>query len=108
MPGKIQIKTKLFLPISILIIAFLMLTMSLITTYYSKASSLSELNKNVVLATKISQLVHSTQKERGYSSGYISSSGKKFKKELFLQRDKTDKKITIFKRYLASMDNHEI
>ncbi|RLA76352.1 MAG: hypothetical protein DRG78_19180 [Epsilonproteobacteria bacterium] len=101
MTSKIKLKTKLLLQISILILVFLMLVASLITTYYSKADSLKELNTSVLLATKISQLVHSTQKERGYSSGYVTSNGLKFKEELFIQREITDKKILILHTFLA-------
>jgi len=106
--NRLKAKTKFLLPISILLIAFLMVTTSLITTYYTKADSLKSLKKSVVLATKISQLIHETQKERGYSSGYITNHGKKFKKDLKIQKSKTDEKILALKNYLSTVDNETV
>ncbi|SFV67243.1 Aerotaxis sensor receptor protein [hydrothermal vent metagenome] len=108
MSHQLKTKTKFLLPISILLIAFLMLTTSLITTSYSKADSLKSLQKNVLLATKISQLIHETQKERGYSSGYTINHAKKFQTELSLQKKKTDAKILALKQLLQDIDNKDI
>ena len=108
MSNRLRTKAKFLLPISILILLFLMITSSLITTYYSKANSLRNLHESVVLATKISQLVHETQKERGYSSGYIANNGLKFKKELLAQRVKTDKKIIALKKFIVTIDDVKI
>ena len=106
--SRFKTKTKFLLPISILILVFLMVTTSLITTYYLKASSLKSLHKSVILATKISQLIHETQKERGYSSGYITNNGLKFKNELLAQRIKTDKKIIVLKKFISTIHNKQI
>ena len=105
---KFKTKTKFLLPISILILVFLMVTTSLITIYYSKVSSLRSLHTSVVLATKISQLIHETQKERGYSSGYITNKGLKFKKELLAQRIETDKKIIVLEKFISNIHNEHI
>jgi len=106
--NRLKSKTKFLLPISILLIAFLMVTTSLITTYYTKADSLRSLKKSVVLATKISQLIHETQKERGYSSGYITNNAKRFQKELALQKAKTDIKIVALRHFLQTVHNKTI
>ncbi len=108
MLNRLKTRTKFLLPISILLLAFLMLTTSLVTTYYSKADSLKNLQKSIILATKISQLIHETQKERGYSSGYVTNRGLKFKKELLAQRVQTDKKILQLKEFLGSLKNDSI
>ena len=108
MSNRFKTKTKFLLPISILILAFLMVTTSLVTTYYSKANSLKSLQKSVVLGTKISQLIHETQKERGYSSGYVTNNGLKFKKELLEQRVRTDAKILALKEFLSTLNNDTI
>ena len=106
MTSKLKIK---FLPIiTIIILVFMVVTTNLITTYYSKSNSLSNLKKSVILATKISQLIHETQKERGSSSGYISNHGLKFKDELLTQRVKTNEKITALKDFMLNMDNNYI
>ena len=101
-------KTKFLLPISILILAFLMVTTSLVTTYYSKADSLKNLQKSVVLATKISQLIHETQRERGYSAGYVANKGHKFKKDLLKQRIQTDAEVLELKEFLLTLNNASI
>ncbi len=108
MSNRFKTKTKFLLPISILILAFLMVTTSLVTTYYSKADSLQNLQKSVVLGTKISQLIHETQKERGYSSGYVTNNGLKFKKELLAQRARTDTKILALRDSLSSLSNDSV
>ena len=108
MSHRLKTKTKFLLPISFLILVFLMVTTSLITTYYSKAKSLKSLHESVLLATKISQLIHETQKERGYSSGYITNNGLKFKNELLAQRVKTDKKIISLKKFTLNIKDSQI
>ena len=108
MSNRLKTKTKFLLPISILILAFLMVTTSLVTTYYSKADSLKSLQKSIVLGTKISQLIHETQKERGYSSGYATNQGMKFKKELIAQREQTDTKILALREVLSTLSNDSI
>ncbi len=108
MSNRFKTKTKFLLPISILILAFLMVTTSLVTTYYSKADSLKNLQKSVILGTKISQLIHETQKERGYSSGYVTSNRLKFKEELLAQRIQTDAKILALREFLLTLNNDSI
>jgi len=108
MSNRLKTKTKFLLPISILILAFLMVTTSLVTTYYSKADSLKSLQKSIVLATKISQLIHETQRERGYSSGYVTNKGLKFKEELLAQRVQTDAKVLALSEFLMTLNNVSI
>ena len=67
------------------------------------------------MATVIASLVHETQKERGFSAGYIGSNGKKFSKELMEQKKLTDKEIAKFNAYakvlkiqIGAIDTKEI
>ncbi len=108
MSNRLKTKTKFLLPISILILVFLMVTTSLVTTYYSKADSLKSLQKSVVLGTMISQLIHETQKERGYSSGFVTNNGLKFEAELLTQRLQTDAKISALREFLLTLNNDSI
>jgi PAS domain S-box-containing protein len=78
----------------------LLLSTSLISHQYTKGSFLHELENGINLATKISQLIHSTQKERGMSSGYLASQGEKFSDTLVLQRKLTDKKVKELYKYI--------
>ena len=92
MTNKIKVQTKLLLPLFILLLIVLLLTTSLISHQYTKGSFLRELESGINLATNISQLIHSTQKERGMSSGFLASQGERFSTQLVEQRAITDKK----------------
>lgn len=68
---------------------------------YEKINTLSEVDdiqRNVRYIAVSEKLIHSLQKERGYSAIYLSSS--KFKKELLEQRKNTDK---YYKVYLSEI-----
>ncbi len=56
------------------------------------------------LATRISALVHETQKERGASGVFMGSRGVKFGPELDQQRQTTDQRITELSAFLADFD----
>jgi len=104
----VKIKTKLLLPLSILILIVLLLTTSLISKQYTKGESLKELEHGINLSTHISKLVHSTQIERGLSSGYLTSNGKKFKEQLLKQRDITNSKIKFLNDYIKNIKNKNV
>ena len=59
---------------------------------------------SVTLATKISSLVHETQKERGATAGYLSSKGKKFSNNLTSQKTETDTKLQELEEFMAQND----
>jgi len=105
---KIKLKTRLLFPLSVLILIVLILTISIISSQYTKSKFLLELETNTNLATKISKFVHSTQKERGMTSGFLASSGTKFKNELIAQRLITDTKIKVLSKYLTLIENEQI
>ncbi|MAG94831.1 MAG: hypothetical protein CMJ48_13970, partial [Planctomycetaceae bacterium] len=56
------------------------------------------------LASRIGNLVHESQKERGTTAGYLSSKGKNFSKALPTQREQTDKRIAEMREFLATFD----
>ena len=89
---RLKLQTKMLLPLSLLIVVVLVLTANMLTGKYRQGRSLLELEESMNVITEISSLVHATQKERGMSSGYLASRGKKFQKELLAQRTVTDKK----------------
>ncbi len=66
-----------------------------------KMESIKELSE---LAVKSSALVHELQKERGRSSGFFNSRGKKFAKELPEQRKLSDTKLQDFMNFLDKFD----
>lgn len=78
---------------------------------YEKIQILSELNNvksNIRYLSAAENLVHSVQKERGYSVTYLTS--KKFRKELDNQRKQTDLKYSDFVNIISTvpLDNSQM
>ena len=72
---------------------------------YKKVAALENIREIVNLNTKISLLLHETQKERGASAGYLGSKGLKFKDTLANQKELTNKNIEEFNRTLKAIDS---
>ncbi len=97
------IKTKLLILVFILTVIMLLLGGMLTFSYYSNIVSLNKLNKKIILSSRISDTLHSLQKERGLSCGYVLNENKKFKKELLLQRKQSDINIKNIKIFLNNI-----
>ena len=94
-------QTKLIAPIFILIGILSFFGFEIIKQNYEDMNSLKKLKEKIILNNDISDLLHSLQKERGLSSGYlIDNNNKVFKSELLKQRKKTDKCIIKLKNNL--------
>ncbi len=104
----IQIKVKLIFPIVVLTLIFLILTISLVSYKYSKNQTFVKLDKEIILATKLSKLLHETQKERGMTVGFIASKGMAFKKQLHLQKKETDKRVKELNSFLDTTGRSKI
>ncbi len=98
--NKISLKTKLIIPIFAITTILLLLGFMLITSKYSQIISFNQLNNKVILSAKVADILHSLQKERGLSSGYIVNYNKKFRKELIEQRNITDLRIKDFRDHI--------
>ena len=83
-------KTKLLISMFVLVSILIFLAAIIIEEYSSKINSLGVLNEKISLSKDISNLIHSLQKERGLSSGYISSINGTFTHEMFEQRKQSD------------------
>ncbi|MDF1836620.1 MAG: methyl-accepting chemotaxis protein, partial [Planctomycetota bacterium] len=59
------------------------------------------------LAVHTSDLIHETQKERGYTAGFLKSDGKLFQEELPTQRRATDSKIEALHEFLEDFKLQE-
>ena len=88
----IKIKHKLFLLSIIPLLAMLFLIGKDITKKIENINTLRVLKNEVVLSTKIADLIHELQKERGATAGYLGNKSLKFKKILDKQRLLTDEK----------------
>ncbi len=99
-----SIKSRLIVILAILILSIFGLSTNLSFTKYREYKDISKLENAVILSTKISALLHETQKERGATAGFIGSKGKKFADTLQSQRVNTDNKITELMHYLKEFD----
>jgi len=95
MEQKFPTKTKLLISMFVLVSILIFLAAIIIEEYASKINSLIVLNEKISLSKNVSDLIHSLQKERGLSSGYISSINDKFTKDMFLQRKQSDQFVKI-------------
>ena len=71
---------------------------------YSLSQDFANINSGVQLSVKISYLVHELQKERGRTSGFLSSEGREFKQELRDQRRLTTERYQEFKKHVETTD----
>jgi len=78
-----------------------------VTSYLSASRTkqqLGSVQQLTVLSSKISNLVHETQKERGMTAGYLGSKGAKFSAELPKQHRVTDGRVEELQTFLAGFD----
>ncbi|MEZ4765684.1 MAG: nitrate- and nitrite sensing domain-containing protein [Calditrichia bacterium] len=94
-------KFKLLLLVSISMMAMVFFSANQISEKRQIASSMAQVVKLVELSTKISALVHETQKERGRTAGFIGSQGVQFKTELVAQRSISDEKSAELAAFLS-------
>ncbi len=75
-----------------------------ISERYETAGEMERIAVLGQLSTKISALVHETQKERGMTAGYLGSGGKKFANELPGQRSNTDRRLQELRDFVKETD----
>ncbi len=71
---------------------------------FNTMSEMNAVTRLSDLATNISVLVHSTQKERGLTAGFLGSKGKRFQTELPTQRNETDRNLKSFNDFLDDFE----
>jgi len=71
---------------------------------YEELNEFSKIEEATILATKISAMIHNTQKERGASAGFIGSKGSKFIAELPSIRKDTDATRAEMEKFYRAMD----
>ena len=108
MLSKLSIKRKLFLVSAIISLISMVIITSTFLNTQKETHKIEKLQKLVTLATKISYLVHETQKERGASAGFLGSKGVKFAQKLPAQREETDKRLKEYKAYIQTLDREDI
>jgi len=102
-----KLKRKLFTLIALPLFGFFCLGLFLGNENYKIYKNLQKTEKIVIFSTKVSQLIHELQKERGYSAGYLGRKGTKFKNELEEQQLSTNKKQKELFTYLQYFNKNK-
>ena len=102
--NNIGIRSKLLLLVAFPLIGMIFLSSTKTYLAYKNVVNMEEIEVIAILSTKISSLVHETQKERGMTAGYLGSSGTKFKDELNQQKQVTNIKTNDFKNYIKEIE----
>ena len=104
MLDNLSIKFKMILMVFIpAAVIFILLSLNAYK-HYEKVQELSKIEEATILATKISAMVHNTQKERGASAGFVGSGGKKFTETMPKIRKDTDATRAEMEAYYKTMD----
>jgi methyl-accepting chemotaxis protein len=89
-----RIRTKLFAMVLVPMLGLTYLAASRAFERRTQVQAASALGRVVDASVAIGSLLHETQRERGMSSGFLSSRGAKFSSQLDDQRVRTDKRLT--------------
>ena len=100
MLNRLSIKSKLLLSMILPVLGMVYFAYINVSERSFKVRESIEIYQISMLSIKISDVVHELQKERGESSGFLSSKGSKFTQDLILQKDRTDEKIRILQKHL--------
>jgi len=102
--NNLPIKMKLVLMLMFPVLGLIIFSSIQSKSYYDEYKSLERIENLINLSTKVSSLVHETQKERGLTAGYLGSKGTLFKNELLEQRKISNKEFDSFRKYLSTLD----
>ncbi len=97
----LSIRKKLILQTVIPTFTILLLVFMIVSSKYDEVSTFKEAHVSSQLMSKISSLIHETQKERGMSAAYLGGEAEAFKEKLQQQRVLTDKRVQEIKEYIA-------
>jgi len=90
---ELSLKTKFLIPILSLITILFFLGSIILIFNYKKIVALNELKEKILVSNAIADTLHSLQKERGLSSGFVSNTNNEYKIELISQRNITNNEI---------------
>jgi hypothetical protein len=89
----IRLSQKLVLLLSVSLLGMMYFAGTGIVEKHNAARDMSAYRQLVELAVRAGNFIHESQKERGMTSGFLSSNGAKFRQELAEQRSMTDKEV---------------
>ena len=104
MLDNLSIRVKMILMVFIPAAVIFVLLASNAYKHYGEVQELSKIEEATILATKISAMVHNTQKERGASAGFVGSGGKKFVDTMPSIRKDTDVTRAEMEAFYKTMD----
>jgi len=103
-----KLSRKLLLMLFLPVVVLLGYALTKAYSAYDIRQSTLQLQELSHLGVVASDLVHSTQSERGATAIFLSSKGERYGPELKALREKTDKKITVLNEFLVSFDRSNV
>lgn len=86
------------------VVAMIVFAANTVIRDWQYSAEMQDLSQLISLSTKMSDLVHEQQKERGATAVFVGSEGTKFRSELAAQRKLTDERRAAFNDYVAQFD----
>jgi len=100
----ISIKIKMATLAIVPLIGLLYFSSTSIQRSYNEDNNMQSIKTIVHFTTKMSALVHALQNERSVSTAYLAPKGKRFANKLQVQRKKTDRELSSFKKLVDSLN----
>jgi PAS domain S-box-containing protein len=104
----LEMRQKLLLLLVFPILGMFSFSLFLIIDKAKTSNRMDDLQQLTEIAAVAVDMVYEIQKERGLSVAYISSKGKQFSEEMFLQREATDALINSYKTNLTRFESKKI
>ena len=92
----LSFKYKLYLLIFLPIIMIIVLFSITVNNFYSQIKNDNKVYENILITKTVSNILNQLQTERDISAFFVTSKGEKLKKEMILEREKTDNIIVSF------------
>ena len=103
---RLSIESKMKLIALFPLIFIIGLSFFMVFDAYEKNIKQENVKELIVLNSKISLLLHETQKERGLSISYLESNNETFKKNLLAQRELTNNRINELKDFIKNFAHY--
>lgn len=101
----LSFRNKLCLLLLVPIVGLLFFSLSGIAEKYQFTTAMRKIEELTTMSTKVSALLHETQKERGTTAVYMSSNGGKFSQRIDKQYKQTDSRIQQLQSFLKGGEN---
>ncbi len=105
---RLNFSKKLYVLLAVPVFALAVYTIVTFFHTYLDVNKYDKVRQLTDLSVKVSDVLHETQKERGLSAGYLGSRGQKFKKQLSVQRQKTDTKIKALQTFWTTLADNGV